>query len=129
MDGPTNRSAQRFQTPSSTRLPSTSTRVQSNDSAACATIRFNATDLPAPGSPPMSRLRSASTTFTGAPASSRPRNTGSKMDSDPSTTPLLPLSLTGLHLLVDSVLAGVAGRAGRAGLSVLLEVGGDRCRD
>ena len=40
-----------------------------------------ATDLPAPGSPPMSTLRSTSETVTGSPSSSSPTGIGSHAES------------------------------------------------
>ena len=80
MDGPTNTSAQSRQAPSSTCLPSMRIRRQSADSAACATSRFSATDLPPPGSPPTRMFFSASSMFTWSPNSSMPTWAGSKME-------------------------------------------------
>src|SRR5215472_3668539 len=81
MDGPMNRSAQSRHNPSSTLLPSTRTRRQSADRAPWATISCRATDLPLPGSPPMSMFRSARVTSTRLPSSSVPRWTGFQIDS------------------------------------------------
>src|SRR5262249_47305432 len=64
MLGPMNRSAHARHSPSSTRLPSTRIRRQSGESAPWATISWRATDLPPPGSPPMSMFRSARVTST-----------------------------------------------------------------
>src|ERR1035441_285052 len=81
MDGPTNLSAQCRHRPSSTCLPSMRMSRQSPDSAPWATMRLRALDLPPPGSPPSSMLRSARSTWTWSPFSSRPRWTGPNMDS------------------------------------------------
>jgi hypothetical protein len=62
MDGPMNWSAQCRQGPSSTCLPSTRMSLQSADRAPWATMRLSALDLPPPGSPPSSMLRSARST-------------------------------------------------------------------
>src|ERR1700761_9202019 len=80
MDGPMNMSAQSRQGPSSTRLPSTRMSLQSHDSAPWATMRLMPLDLPAPGSPPSSMLRSARLTNTCSPFSSMPRWIGSNME-------------------------------------------------
>ena len=80
IEGPTNFSAQSAHSPSSTRLPSIRISLQSADSAPCATISCKATDLPPPGSPPMSMLRSARLTLTCWPVSSVPRWIGFQID-------------------------------------------------
>ena len=81
IDGPMNLSAQCRQGPSSTCLPSIRISLQSQDRAPCAVMRFRALDLPPPGSPPSSMLRSARLTWTCSPFSSMPRCTGPNMDS------------------------------------------------
>ena len=75
-----NMSALCRQGPSSTCLPSIRTSLQSADSAPWAVIRLSALDLPPPGSPPISMLRSARLTWTCSPFSSMPRWIGSKME-------------------------------------------------
>src|SRR5206468_297137 len=104
----------------------------SGDSAPWATISCKATDLPPPGSPPMSMFRSASVTSTWRPSSSVPRWTGSQIDSG--ATGILSATIA-THLPVEP--GGGSGHqdeegfatvgkhrpaAGRAGLV------GDRCQ-
>src|SRR5690348_15935483 len=95
-EGPMNRSAQSRHRPSSTRLPSTRIRRQSGDSAPWATINWRATDLPPPGSPPISMFRSARVPSTRRPSSSVPKWTGFQMDSG--ATGMDSAAITG-HLL------------------------------
>ena len=54
--GPTNSSATSSHMPSSTCLPSNSTRRERADRAACAVMAFISPDLPPPGSPAASRF-------------------------------------------------------------------------
>src|SRR5262245_30157060 len=63
-------------------------------------MRFSALDFPAPGSPPMSRLRSIRVMETGWPASSVPRWMGSQMERHPTGTRsgLRGIGLTRLRL-------------------------------
>ena len=111
MDGPMNASAQRRHSPSSTRLPSTRISRQSSDSAACATIRFKPTDLPAPGSPAASRFRSASPTGPAWPRSSMPRSTGCQIDND-CTALTGPAARCGTSNLPSGDVTGVVAASG-----------------
>ncbi len=84
MSGPTKCSADPDHGASSTCLPSSRVKVTAGSRAAAAMKSERATDLPAPGSPPSSRLRSGSPIETGFPSSSIPSESGSH--SEPSGT-------------------------------------------
>src|SRR5262249_53262437 len=99
--------------PSSTCLPSSSTRSQTGSSAACATIRLSRVDLPEPGSPPASRLRYIIGTYTGCPNSSMPTNTGSNIDSTgPTGTPSPPGSAVAIRVGITRLLLSRRYRSG-----------------
>src|SRR5262249_11272397 len=90
-------------------LPSMRIRRQSPDSAPWATMRLMAEDLPPPGSPPMSMLRSASSTCACSPNSSMPTWTGWKMDSGNTGTAAGGISVA--VMMVASFRAGDRGRS------------------
>ena len=77
MSGPTKCSAEPDHGASSTCLPSIRVRRTVGSRAAAAMKSERAADLPAPGSPPSSTLRSGSPIETGFPSSSTPRAKGS----------------------------------------------------
>jgi hypothetical protein len=84
--GPTRRAALPCQTASSTSLGSNSVSRTEGSRAPTATKSWSTLDLPAPGSPPRSRLRSGRVTVTSEPSSSTPTGMGCHSDSRPALT-------------------------------------------
>jgi hypothetical protein len=84
--GPTSRAALPCQTASSTSLGSNSVSRTEGSRAPTATKSWRTLDLPAPGSPPSSRLRSGRVTVTSLPSSSTPTGMGCHSDSAPAST-------------------------------------------
>jgi hypothetical protein len=84
--GPTRRAELPCQTASSTSLGSNRVSRTSGSRAPTATRSWSTLLLPAPGSPPRSRLRSGRVTVTSEPSSSVPTGMGCHSDSAPAPT-------------------------------------------
>jgi hypothetical protein len=81
--GPTSRAAQPCQAASSTSLGSNRVRTTEGSRAAAAMRSWATVDLPAPGSPPRSRLRSGNSSSTWLPSSSSPTGIGAHGEQRP----------------------------------------------